>query len=82
MSIYPSSQHDCQLEQHSTDEDDIVSYKLSRDTTNNALTEGEVSPGRVQWRVEGYEKRLEREVRSEAGASTEHDHLGYEETDL
>ena len=48
----------------------------------NTLTESEVSPGRVQRRVEGCERRLGREVRSEAGASTEHEHLGYEETDL
>ena len=81
LSIYPSSQHDCQPDQHSTDEEDIVSYKLSRETMKT-LTESEVSPGRVQRRVEGYERRLEREVRSEAGASTEHEHLGYEGTDL
>ena len=34
LSIYSSSQHDCQPEQHSTDEEDIVSYKLSRENTN------------------------------------------------
>ena len=37
LSIYPSSQHDCQPEQHtSTDEEDIVSYKLSRESTNTS----------------------------------------------
>ena len=46
LSIYPSSQHDCQPEQHSsTDEEDIniVSYTLSRKSTNTSI-ESEVSP--------------------------------------
>ena len=86
LSIYPSSQHDCQPEQHtSTDEEDIVSYKLSRESTNTSK-DSEVSPGRVQRRVEGYEQKLcpsiESEGSSAAGPSTEHQHLGYEGTDL
>ena len=44
LSVYPSSQHDCQPEQHSsTDEEDIVSYTLSRKSTNTSI-ESEVSP--------------------------------------
>ena len=48
LSIYPSSQHDhdCQPEQHSsTDEEDIniVSYTLSRESTNTSI-ESKVSP--------------------------------------
>ena len=61
LSIYPSSQHDCQPEQHSSiDEEDIVSYTLSRKSTNTFIeSEGQA-----------------------AGPSTEHEHLGYEGTDL
>ena len=61
LSIYPSSQHDCQPEQHSIDEEDIASYKLSRKSTNTSM---------------------ESEVSSAARSSTEHEHLGYEGTDL
>ena len=86
LSIYPSSQHDCQPQQHSTDEEDIVSYKLSRESTNTSK-ESEVSPGRVQRRVEGYERKLHTSTKSEGSSvggpsSSEHEHLGNEGTDL
>ena len=41
LSIYPSSQHDCQPEEQHTDEEDIVSYTLSRKSTDTSI-EGEV----------------------------------------
>ena len=74
LSIYPSSQHayDCQPEQHtSTDEEDIVSYKLSRGSTSTSK-ESEVSPGWVQQRVERYEQKLCASIESEGSSAAGH----------
>ena len=54
----------------------------------NTSRENEVSPGRVQRRVEGYERQLRMSTESEdssesvVGPSTKHEHLGHKGTDL